>query len=219
MFLSNFRVFAMLRQAIPLAALLALGIGTSAIARADTLYYHSTGGGFYTVYYFDSKGNLKSEHYYGPKGEYFGSHYYNNNPEGDGSGGGAIEQDAIDAALEMAKKLGGGYTVEDNGWELLFQNTNIPGDFGPNVTDPWHGSFYDDGYGGGEGGGGYDPNVPLGEQLPSQPGSDDDDDGDGVRRPDPADAQDFDPDVIDPAPTLLQLQGFGTAPVRTFETK
>jgi hypothetical protein len=42
--------------------------------------------------------------------------------------------------------------------------------------------------------------VPIGEQLPSQPGQNSDDDDDTPRRPDPADAQDFEPDIIDPSP-------------------
>jgi hypothetical protein len=114
-----------------------------------------------------------------------------------------LNEDAIEVAIEMAKKAGSPFQVQADGWKNLFGHTNVPSDMGPNVIDPPPGILFEEDTGGHGGGGSFDPNVPLGEQLPNQPGkSGDHDDGDDDKPhpKDPADAALFSPDVIDPSP-------------------
>jgi hypothetical protein len=209
MFQNRHFTLARRHSAALLVALMALCVGATSTARAATVFYVGTGDGFYSVLYFDDEGDLTSIHYFGPDDEYFGSEWFDGdpNPEGDGTGG-VVNEDAIDAALDLARKYGSPYYVQSDPWKYLFGHTSWANNKGPSVTDPWQGgALFDDGTGGSGGGGSFDPNVPFGETLPSQPGRSSDDDDDAPRRPDPADAYDFDPDVIDPSPESAGWNG------------
>jgi hypothetical protein len=180
---------------------LALVVGAAESARADAVWKLDDGNGW-SVYAYIKDGKIASIHFYGPNNEYFGSKSFDStpNPEGGRSSGGNA-RDALKAALELAKKYGGPLAVEQDAWKNLFGHTSSLNNKGPHVTDPWKGNpLFDEETGGGGSGKGFDPTVPLGEQLPSQPGKSDSDDGKSKRKPDPADAEDFEPDVIDPSP-------------------
>lgn len=197
-------------------ALLAI---TSPEAQAITIWTHDQGDGFTATDYYDDDGELLWTKYTDPDGNWYLLDYETGlwefsdpNPAED-NGGGGLSEDELDKLLYGILKQGSTEREQEDTWKMLIIMGITPDNLGPPLIDPFDGGIYaNNDY---DGFGGYslfDPNVPLGEQLPRTPSGDEDDDDDSNRDSDPAasDPSDYgeyyglSPEFINPIPAFSQ---------------
>lgn len=130
----------------------------------------------------------------------------NPSPDGQSTGLGPDKGD-VAVMAEAVKKIGGNPVQETNPLRTpiglgLVENGTIPGA----EIDPWDNSaLLTEDIAGGGGGGGFDPGVPIGEQLGKKKqqgkGKDDDGDGDGGDKNETFhDISNIAPEIVDPPP-------------------
>lgn len=156
-----------------LAAILILA-GASEVW-ALKIYSHTDGDGFTSVDVYDDDG-LSSTSYYGPDGEYIGTYFYeddawdfsNPNPD-DSSAGTGMSDEELDALIEMMKDLESSGFEQEEIWDILVLLGALPNDMGPNVIDPYDLGVLATAFDETGTGSAFDPNVPFGEQFPTNP--------------------------------------------------